>query len=1101
MVFDWAKEILAMKRDMELVQSTSFSVASSANYDSINKEQEFGSQLSLLLQESIQNQSVYPAKPKKMAALRKDMIKTCSFVVGVLLVLGVGTLYSTSPQFQSMMNFNKPKIVVDLSKHPLSTKSPMDITFPLYPERSLGSSPHVLSSYESTAASVPSGDSDIAREDLEKVGATYPTNAWYENLLLFDPNQGYTSNNQVYSMPFILDVSGPIPGLRMNLPTKLANDQVVQMYSIPDFGLTIGGIGWQEATESASDKANLHAIYGNSMTYDLSEPPSELGLVLRYGDDDKKSMRTPIIRGMPYGTMIYKSGIQPSIFSTSVLKADPVIDGKTVNMNCTDSSLARKGDVTLFPVEKEVQLHFAKSDFTWMVFYSRPVNVYCLQNTETNEFQLIAEDSPSDAKNDLVVRLALLDSCSSGEGYPYFCANNPHKSKVTNAKRELLRQHADVYPYSPSVHFLVERSDFEVEPSALIEFNWDATSMSTMEKVSGDGSNKGILMFALGHQIEEMTKQNSTVLMHETNHCEETLHGTTCLSVPVNNSDNTVWSMYQDLSFVNNLGNNKFTAPRPPHYSLFPALAESLSTDIHYKIPDNYVIGAGDTYFSGKMLAKLGRILVISRELKALCSGKTHGMYSENNIDHGNIRKSCRKIEEKLPSDEDVQAAIDELKKGVEIWLNGKAEAPFAYDGQWGGLVNCGCAWDWGHCDNVFPDCPALNDPGANFGQGFYNDHHFHQGYHVYAAAILASFDPAWGRDYFENVIALIRDFANPSTEDPFFTTFRHKDWYLGSSWASGIATLGGNPYANGRNQESSSEAIAAYEAIGMYGSIMTDVWKDFDSKSSTRIENIERSLNIRDVGRILTVTEVNAASRYWHVTRSKNGHNDIYPDNYGQAAVGMLWNTMAQFQTWFGNIPFEVYGIQLLPITPISEAVYDVDWVQEFYPSLAKSCEADDRCAEQGWSILQYTSESVLGQRQKALENSLKLTDRSFTSAGGNGQSMTNTIWFIATRPDPVFTPPTDDAINIQKDDDDDNEDDVNGSSSDDAMNVDDDADLGDCKPCTKKQCAIAQCPQTAPFTCAGGPALGGCSGAPWTLSAVACTSCCDITHCDRFN
>lgn len=41
---------------------------------------------------------------------------------------------------------------------------------------------------------------------------------------------------------------------------------------------------------------------------------------------------------------------------------------------------------------------------------------------------------------------------------------------------------------------------------------------------------------------------------------------------------------------------------------------------------------------------------------------------------------------------------------------------------------------------------------------------------------------------------------------------------YLGSSWASGIVTLSGKPYPNGRNQESSSEAIAAYEAIGLYG-------------------------------------------------------------------------------------------------------------------------------------------------------------------------------------------------------------------------------------------------------------------------------------------
>ena len=44
---------------------------------------------------------------------------------------------------------------------------------------------------------------------------------------------------------------------------------------------------------------------------------------------------------------------------------------------------------------------------------------------------------------------------------------------------------------------------------------------------------------------------------------------------------------------------------------------------------------------------------------------------------------------------------------------------------------------------------------------------------------------------------------------------------YLGYSWASGIVTIQGKPYPNGRNQESASEAIAAYEAVALYGESM----------------------------------------------------------------------------------------------------------------------------------------------------------------------------------------------------------------------------------------------------------------------------------------
>lgn len=111
-----------------------------------------------------------------------------------------------------------------------------------------------------------------------------------------------------------------------------------------------------------------------------------------------------------------------------------------------------------------------------------------------------------------------------------------------------------------------------------------------------------------------------------------------------------------------------------------------------------------------------------------------------------------------------------------------------------------------------------VSDSKTNFGAGFYNDHHFHYGYHIYAAAIVAQFDPKWGRNHFERVLLLVRDIANPSKHDTAFPRFRHKDWYRGHSWASGITA---EPYFNGRNQESSSEAIAAYEAIALFGKVM----------------------------------------------------------------------------------------------------------------------------------------------------------------------------------------------------------------------------------------------------------------------------------------
>ncbi len=182
------------------------------------------------------------------------------------------------------------------------------------------------------------------------------------------------------------------------------------------------------------------------------------------------------------------------------------------------------------------------------------------------------------------------------------------------------------------------------------------------------------------------------------------------------------------------------------------AIIEAAKVDLKWKIPQNYMAGAGDTYFSGKLLARLSRVLLIAEEV--------------------GLRQTS-----------EFQDALDHLRSGVEIWLNGSAQSIFLYDRSWGGLMMCGCDYGYdferrvGYCKNQLPNCPALVDMGQNFGAGFYNDHHYHFGYHIYAAAVLSKFDPKWGKEWHQHVLLLVRDIANPSDEDPFFPTWRHKDW------------------------------------------------------------------------------------------------------------------------------------------------------------------------------------------------------------------------------------------------------------------------------------------------------------------------------------
>lgn len=78
-------------------------------------------------------------------------------------------------------------------------------------------------------------------------------------------------------------------------------------------------------------------------------------------------------------------------------------------------------------------------------------------------------------------------------------------------------------------------------------------------------------------------------------------------------------------------------------------------------------------------------------------------------------------------------------------------------------------------------------DAGVDFGNTYYNDHHFHYGYHILAAATIGQLDPDWAKANRDYVNLLVRDVANPSEDDKFFPQWRSFDWYHGHSWAHGL--------------------------------------------------------------------------------------------------------------------------------------------------------------------------------------------------------------------------------------------------------------------------------------------------------------------------
>jgi hypothetical protein len=83
-----------------------------------------------------------------------------------------------------------------------------------------------------------------------------------------------------------------------------------------------------------------------------------------------------------------------------------------------------------------------------------------------------------------------------------------------------------------------------------------------------------------------------------------------------------------------------------------------------------------------------------------------------------------------------------------------------------------------------------------------FNDHHFHYGYFLRAAAMIGRYDPAWLQAYMPMIGALRRDVATYDRADTSYPFLREFSPFYGHSWANGTADAGGN------DQESTSEAI-----------------------------------------------------------------------------------------------------------------------------------------------------------------------------------------------------------------------------------------------------------------------------------------------------
>ncbi|MEO1992058.1 MAG: glycosyl hydrolase, partial [Pirellulales bacterium] len=207
------------------------------------------------------------------------------------------------------------------------------------------------------------------------------------------------------------------------------------------------------------------------------------------------------------------------------------------------------------------------------------------------------------------------------------------------------------------------------------------------------------------------------------------------------------------------------------------------------------------------------------------------------------------------------------LKEELNDWFTATGtpgDKHFAYNAQWDTLQG-------------YPD---------SFGSaGDLNDHHFHYGYFIHAAALVGGFDPVWAQSQRTMIDLLVADVAGTDTAGNMLPRLRNFSPMAGHSWASGHGAFG-----SGNNHESSSEAMNFATAVILWGEVTQDP-------------------GMTGLGQMLYSVEAEAISEYWF-----NRYGNAFPADFPHESLGMVWGDGGSHATWFSAEPEMIKGINLLP-------------------------------------------------------------------------------------------------------------------------------------------------------------------------------------------
>ncbi|KAG0045532.1 hypothetical protein BGZ83_009263 [Gryganskiella cystojenkinii] len=280
-------------------------------------------------------------------------------------------------------------------------------------------------------------------------------------------------------------------------------------------------------------------------------------------------------------------------------------------------------------------------------------------------------------------------------------------------------------------------------------------------------------------------------------------------------------------------------------------------------------------YFAGKGLAKFGLLCLVLKDVLK---------------EEGLVLKKC----------------LEKLKKAFSRFMENRQMFPLVYDTTWKGMISL----------------QGLEQgPLADFGNSWYNDHHYHYGYFIHAAAIIRYMDPTWRTEELKTYVqVLLRDVANPSQDDVFFPVFRSFDWFMGHSWSQGVFVA-----YDGKDVESISEDINLFYAMSLWA-------------------NVTEQPNLQHLGQIMLTVARRSIQSYFLLEDDNKNHPPVF---VGNKVTGILFENKVDHTTYFSPRIECIQGIQMIPATPALPLVRRREFVLQEWESLLQ-----DRVKEvvDGW-------------------------------------------------------------------------------------------------------------------------------------------------------